>query len=44
QWGPTISKNPYLSYQFTGGAVGDTITISWVDNKGEKDSHSTKIK
>ncbi|HFQ13484.1 MAG TPA: thiosulfate oxidation carrier complex protein SoxZ [Gammaproteobacteria bacterium] len=44
QWGPAVSKNPYLSYQFTGGASGDTITISWVDNKGEKDSISTKIK
>ncbi len=44
QWGPTISKNPYLSYQFTGGALGDTISISWVDNKGEKDSLSIKVK
>jgi len=44
QWGPAISKNPYLSYQFTGAAAGDTVSISWVDNKGNKDSTSTKIK
>ncbi len=44
QWGPTISKNPYLSYQFTGGARGDTISISWLDNKGGKDSYSLKVK
>lgn len=32
--GPGVSKDPYLSFQFTGGAVGDTVTLSWVDNKG----------
>ncbi len=44
QWGPAVSKNPYLSYQFTGGKKGDDVSISWVDNKGEKDSLTTKIK
>ncbi len=44
QWGPAVSKNPYLSYQFTGGKKGDEVSISWVDNKGEKDSLTTKIK
>jgi sulfur-oxidizing protein SoxZ len=43
-WGPAVSKNPYLSFRFTGGAVGDTVTLSWVDNKGEKDSSETTIK
>ena len=44
QWGPAVSKNPYLSYQFTGGNKGDSVSISWVDNKGEKDSLTTKIR
>ena len=44
QWGPAVSKNPYLSFQFTGGKAGDSVSVSWVDNKGEKDSTSTKIK
>ena len=43
-WGPAISKNPYLSFKFSGGAKGDKIDISWVDNKGEKSSASAKIK
>ena len=43
-WGPAISKNPYLSFRFTGGASGDTVKLSWVDNKGEKDSAETTIK
>ncbi|MDZ7802833.1 thiosulfate oxidation carrier complex protein SoxZ [Thiohalophilus sp.] len=44
QWGPAVSKNPYLSYQFTGGQSGDDVSISWVDNKGQKDSLTTQIK
>jgi len=43
-WGPAVSKNPYLSFRLGGAKAGDTIDISWVDNKGEKDSESTKIK
>ena len=43
-WGPAISKNPYLSFRFTGGVAGDTVTLSWVDNKGGKDSSDTTIK
>ena len=44
QWGPAVSKNPYLSFQITGAKAGDTVGISWVDNKGMKDSASTKVK
>jgi len=43
-WGPSVSKNPYLSFKFSGGAVGDTIKISWVDNKGESDSSEAQVK
>lgn len=42
-WGPAVSKNPYLSFKFTGAKAGDTLTLSWVDNKGESDSVETKI-
>jgi len=37
QWGPAVSKNPYLSFQFRGAKPGDKLTLSWVDNKGESD-------
>jgi len=43
-WGPGISKNPYLAFDFKGGKKGDTIKISWADNKGKKDSREAKIK
>ena len=36
QWGPAIAKNPFLSFKFKGGAKGDKVQITWVDNKGEK--------
>ncbi len=42
-WGPAISKNPYLSFKFKGAAKGDTVTISWADNKGGKASADAKI-
>ena len=36
QWGPAISKNPFLSFKFKGGAKGDKVQITWVDNRGDK--------
>ena len=42
-WGPAVSKNPYLSFKFKGAKVGDTLKLSWVDNKGQSDSIETKI-
>ncbi len=42
-WGPAVSKNPYLSFNVNGAKAGDTLKISWVDNKGETDSAETTI-
>ncbi len=42
-WGPAISKNPYLSFRFGGAKKGDTVKLSWVDNKGESDMAETEI-
>jgi sulfur-oxidizing protein SoxZ len=43
-WGGAISTNPYLSFIFDGANKGDTITLSWVDNTGAKDSAEGKAK
>ncbi len=43
-WGTAISKNPYLSFKFSGAKAGDVLKMSWVDNKGESDSVEAKIK
>ena len=42
-WGPAVSKNPYLSFKFKGAAKGESIKISWVDNKGESASQDASI-
>jgi len=42
-WGGAISKNPYLSFKFS-GSKGDSVTLSWVDNKGNSDSKTAKVK
>jgi sulfur-oxidizing protein SoxZ len=36
EWGPAVSKNPFLSFKFKGGAKGDKVQIAWVDSKGDK--------
>jgi sulfur-oxidizing protein SoxZ len=43
EFGGSVSKNPYLSFKFNGGAKGDTVKISWKDNKGGSDSAEGKI-
>jgi sulfur-oxidizing protein SoxZ len=42
-WGGAISKNPYLSFKYA-GAKGDELTLSWVDNQGNSDSITAKVK
>ena len=44
QWGSAISKNPFISFKFSGAKSGDSIKISWVDNKGNSDSLESAIK
>ncbi len=44
EWGPAVSKNPYISFQFAGAKKGDAVEISWSDNKGGSESASTKVR
>lgn len=43
QWGPAISKNPYLQFRFRGGAVGDKIDVKWIDSRGESRADSAAV-
>ena len=36
QWGPAVSKNPFMHFRFKGARPGDKVTIAWIDNKGER--------
>ena len=35
EWGPAVSKNPFLQFTIKGAKAGDKVSISWKDNKGE---------
>jgi len=35
EWGPSVSKNPFLQFIVKGAKTGDRISISWKDNQGE---------
>jgi sulfur-oxidizing protein SoxZ len=36
QWGPAVSKNPFVQFVVKGAKVGDKISVTWVDTKGDK--------
>jgi len=38
-----VAKNPFLQFNVKGAKVGDKITISWVDNKGDKRSDEATV-
>ena len=42
-WGPAVSKDPYLEFKFKGAEKGDELKVSWIDNKGESDSETSKV-
>lgn len=42
-WSGGVSKNPYLSFKFRGGALGDAIRVSWKDNRGQSQSETAEI-
>lgn len=35
EWGPSVSKNPFLQFVVKGAKAGDKISVSWKDNRGE---------
>jgi sulfur-oxidizing protein SoxZ len=36
QWGPSVSKNPFMQFSVKGAKAGDKIAVTWTDNKGDK--------
>ena len=35
EWGPAVSKNPFLQFVVKGAKAGDKIAVTWKDNKGD---------
>ena len=38
-----VSRNPVFSLRLKGGAKGDKIQVSWLDNKGETNQTETAV-
>jgi len=36
QWSQAVSRNPFLGIRVKGARAGDKISVTWVDNKGDK--------
>ena len=43
QTSQAISRNPVFSFRLKGGAKGDQIEVSWLDNHGETNSTVTAV-
>jgi len=42
-WSQAVSRNPFLGLRIKGAKLGDKITVTWVDNKGEKRSDEVAV-
>ena len=38
-----VSKNPFLGFRIKGAKAGDKISVTWVDNTGDKSSGTAAI-
>jgi sulfur-oxidizing protein SoxZ len=35
QWGPSVSKNPFLQFNVRGAKASDKIAVTWKDSRGD---------
>lgn len=33
-WGPAVSKNPFMQFSIRGAKTGDKVSLTWKDNRG----------
>lgn len=43
-WSRAVSRNPYLSFVFSGANPGDILRLSWKDSKNQNDTKEVIIK
>src|ERR671927_1077173 len=36
QWSQAVSRDPFLGLRVKGAKIGDKISVTWIDNKGDK--------
>lgn len=42
-FGPAVSRDPYLTFKFRGGVKGDRLVVAWTDNRGESRSDEATL-
>jgi sulfur-oxidizing protein SoxZ len=43
QWGPSVSKDPFLQFSLKGAKAGDKVGVTWTDNHGDKRSDEASV-
>jgi sulfur-oxidizing protein SoxZ len=43
EWGPSVSKNPFMQFFIKGAKAGDKVAITWKDNKGDSRTDTTTV-
>jgi sulfur-oxidizing protein SoxZ len=43
QWSQAVSRNPFLGVRVKGAKAGDKISVTWVDNMGDKRTDETTV-
>ncbi len=43
EWGPAVSKNPFLQLVIKGAKAGDKVGVSWRDSRGETRSQEAVV-
>lgn len=43
QWGPSISKDPFLLFSLRGAKLGDKLSVRWMDNRGDQRVDETTV-
>lgn len=38
-----VSRNPFLNFRFKGATKGDKVSVTWVDNHGDKRTDAADI-
>lgn len=42
-WSQAVSRNPFLGLRVKGAKAGDNISVTWVDNKGDKRTDTATV-
>ena len=43
QWSQAVARNPFLGVRVKGAKLGDKISVTWVDNRGEKRTDEASV-